>query len=167
MDDATLNKKIAIMSNIVDSLGHEGLIDSHFQYFSPFDLEKPVEPEKKQEEPQLKTWTYGDNTFTEAPNFGPISEYLLDRGYEIGELDGKYYVFQNRLPATTNGWHAVLDPTSGAYQTAYKFASNGLLDYGIYDEEFARKIGSEENTKLRNKIIAEHNKKFPVEYYSQ
>jgi hypothetical protein len=37
----------------------------------------------------------------------------------------------------------------------------------MYDEEFARKIGSEENTKLRNKIIAEHNKKFPVEYYSQ
>jgi hypothetical protein len=71
------------------------------------------------------------------------------------------------LPATTNGWHAVLDPTSGAYQTAYKFAANGLLDYGMYDEEFARKISSEENTKLRNKIIAEHNKKFPVEYYSQ
>jgi hypothetical protein len=30
MDDATLNKKIAIMGNIVDSLGNDELIDSHF-----------------------------------------------------------------------------------------------------------------------------------------
>ena len=74
---------------------------------------------------------------------------------------------KNRLPATTSGWNAVLDPTSNAYQTAYKFSGNGLLDYGMYDEEFARKIGSEENTKLRNRIIAEHNAKFPIEYYSQ
>ena len=42
------------MSNIVDSLGHEGLIDSHFQYFSPFDLEKPVEPEKRTRRVSIK-----------------------------------------------------------------------------------------------------------------